>query len=349
VGETPLLFPALWGLWFYYTYTPGGQIRATRDLAEQLVSLAQRAQDPALLVAAHRALGSTYMVAGQWASALAQWEQGIALYDPQKHRSLAFLYDGHDPGVCCLSWSAASLWLLGYPDQGLRRGQEALTLARQMSQPTSLAYALLAIGDLNVLRRDAAATLELAEALLQLSAKHGLPSYRASASVQRGWALAQLGHAEEGIAQIHDGLAASAFPLLFRPFFLILLAEAYGKAGKFEEALAALAEAPKVVEGTTVAYHEPPLYRVKGELLLARTPPNLSEAEACFRRSIDIARRESLKSLELQAVLSLSRLYHQQSKEDEVRPMLAEVYGWFTEGFGTLDLQEAKALLEVIS
>jgi predicted ATPase len=275
-------------------------------------------------------------------------EQGIALYDPQQHRTLALLYGGHDPGIPCLGWAACCLQVLGYPDQALRRSQEALSLARQLSHPSTLAYAQLVIGWFHSLR-DRAATLELAEALVRLSAEQGLPTYWAAGSVLRGWALAKGGHAEEGIAQMHQGLASRAFPLHWRPWFQVLLADAYGKAGKVEEAFAALAEALKVVEGTGVTSHEPILHWVKGELLLARAPENPSDAEACYRQAIDTARRQSAKSLELRAVLSLSRLYHQQGKKEEARRMLAEIYGWFTEGFDTADLQEAKAMLQVLS
>jgi predicted ATPase len=289
------------------------------------------------------------MLAGDWVSGLAHMEQGIALYDPQQHRALALLYGGHDPGVICLGWAALCLWALGYPDQALRRSQEALTLARQLSHPTTLAYAQLAIGFFHSFRRDVAATLELAEALVRLSAEQGLPTYWAIGSVYRGWALAEGGHAEEGIAQIHQGLASRAAPLHFRPNFQVLLAEAYGKAGKVEDAFAALAEALKAAEGTGIAAYEPALHRVQGELLLARAPANPTEAETCFRQAIDTARRQSAKSFELQAVLSLSRLYLQQGRKEEARRMLAEIYGWFTEGFDTADLQEAKALLQVLS
>jgi predicted ATPase len=347
VGETPQLFPALWGLYFFYLCRC--EMQTMRTLAGQLLSLAQRAQDPALLLEGHRALGGTCQLAGDWVSALAHMEQGIALYDPQQHRALALLYGGGDPGVWCLGWAASCLWLLGYPDQALRRSQEALTLAWQLSHPTTLAHVQLMIGFFHLLRRDGAATLELAEALVPLSAEQGLPTYWAVGAVQRGWALAEGGHAEEGIAQIHQGLASRAAPLHWRPWFQVLLAEAYGKAGKVEEAFAALAEALKAVEDTGTACYEPELHWVKGELLLARAPENPTEAEACFRQAIAIARRQGAKSSELRAVLSLSRLYLRQGRREEARPMLAEIYGWFTEGFDTADLQEAKSLLQVIS
>jgi predicted ATPase len=191
----------------------------------------------------------------------------------------------------------------------------------------------------------------LAEALVRLSAEQGLPTYWAGGSVLRGWALAEGGHAEEGIAQVRQGLSAwTGSPHFYwRILLLPLVAEAYGKGGKVEEGLAVLTEALRAVEDTGVRLYEPEMHRLQGELLLARAPGNPTEAEACFRQAIAIAGRQGARSLELRAVLSLSRLFHLQGKEEEARPMLAEIYGWFTEGFDTVDLQEAKALLEVIS
>ena len=287
---------------------------------------------------------------GDWASARAHLEQGIALYDRQQHRAHAFLYGGHDPGVCCLCFDTWCLWMLGYPEQALRRSQEGLALARDLSHPTTLAHTQFQIGMLRQFRRDGAATQELAEALESLSAEQGLPTYGAYGSILQGWALAGAGQAEEGIAQIRRGLADSATGALFwRIPSLALLAEAYEKGGKAEEGLAVLAEALRVVDETGIGFYEPELHRLQGELLLACAAKNPADAEACFRQAIAIARRQSARSLELRAVLSLSRLYHQQGKEEEARPMLAEIYGWFTEGFDTADLREAKAILEVVS
>ena len=143
LGESPDLFPALWGLFLFHIAR--GEIRTGLDQGEQLLSLAQRAQDPALLLQAHHALGPTYALVGDWASARTHLEQGIAHYDPRQHRTHAFLYGGHDPCVCCLSFAAKSLWMLGYPEQALRRGREALALARELGHPTSLAHTQLSV------------------------------------------------------------------------------------------------------------------------------------------------------------------------------------------------------------
>ena len=236
VGETPDLGPVLWGLW-HLPYGRG-EIPTARNLGEQLLSLGQRAHDPALLLQAHHALGPTYVIAGDWTSARTHLDQSIALYDPQQHRAHAFLYGGHDPCVCCLGLAAWCLWMLGYPDQALRRSREALALARELSHPTSLAHARYQVGIFHQFRRDVPETQEQAEALQRLAAEQGLPFYLAAGSVLRGWALAERGHGEEGLAQIRQGLAAPAMsPRFWRVHFLALLAEAYGKAGRSKRGL----------------------------------------------------------------------------------------------------------------
>jgi predicted ATPase len=348
VGETPQLFPVLWGLWYFSIARP--DLQAARDLGDRLLNLAQRAGDPALLLQAHHALGPTSFLTGDWASARAHLEQGVALYDRQQHRAHALLYGGHDPGVCCLCNVAWCLWMMGYPEQALRRSQESLTLARELAHPTTLAHAQVTVGMLHQFRRDRPETQNLSESLTRLSAEHGLPTYLAGGSLLHGWALAEGGRGEEGIAQIRQGLADSASSALYwRPYFGILLADAYGKVGKPEEGLDALAKALWQLTETGMGFYEPEMHRVQGELLLARAHEDSTDAEACFRQAIASARGQGARSLELRAVLSLGRLYCQQDKKDEARRMLAEIFGWFTEGFDTADLQEAKALLQAVS
>jgi tetratricopeptide (TPR) repeat protein/predicted Ser/Thr protein kinase len=348
LSETPQLFPALWGLWFYYL--TASEVRTAQALGGQLLNLAERADEPALLLEAHHALGTTHVFMGDWGPGQAHLDQGIALYDPQQHRAHALLYGGHDPGVCCRCFSVWGLWMLGFPDQALARSQEALTLARELSDPTTLAHAQHLIGWFHQFRRDATATRQLAEMLERLSAEQGLSTYGAGGSILRGWALAAGSQADEGITRIRQGLVAMATsaPSWHIPS-LALLADAYGRGGKVQEGLDVLVEALAAVEDTGVCCYEPEMHRLKGELLLARAQGNRMDAEACFRQAVDIARRQGAKTLELRAVLSLSHLYHQQGKKEAARGLLAEIYGWFTEGFDTEDLQEAKALLQVIS
>jgi len=174
--------------------------------------------------------------------------------------------------------------------------------------------------------------------------------YLAAALVLRGWALVERGRSEEGMAQIRQGFdTGGATRSHMRAHSLALLAEAWGKEGNFTEGLAELAKAFTQVEETGIRFYEPELHRLKGEFLLALNPENPAEAEACFRQAVAIARRQQARSLELRATMSLARLWQRQGRRDEARAMLAEIYGWFTEGFETADLKEAKALLEVIS
>ena len=292
----------------------------------------------------------TDVSAGDWTSAQAHLEQTVALYDPQQHRAHASLYGGHDPCVCCHGIAAWCLWMLGYPDQALRRSREALALAGELSHPTSLVHARWQVGLFHRFRRDVSEAQSQAEPIRGLAAEQGLAAYLAVGLVLRGWALAERGHGDEGIALIRQGLAESAgSPIWWRAHILALLAEAYGRAGKVDEGLAALAEALRAVDDKGIGFYEPELHRLRGELLLARGPDDPSDAEACFRRALASARRQGAKSLELRAALSLGRLQRGQGRRGEARRMLAEAYGWFTEGFDTLDLREAKELLEDLS
>jgi predicted ATPase len=294
-------------------------------------------------------------------------EQGIALYDPQQHLSHAFLYGGHDPGTCCQAIVARILWLLGYPDQALKRFYEALTRARELSHPFSLANVLLLAAPVHQLRWEGQAAQERAEALVMLCNEQGFVQFLAGGTILQGWALAEQGQHEEGIAQIRQGLAAyqATGAELWRPYFLALLVAAYRKAGQNEEGLAVVAGALTVVDKTGERWYEAELYRLKGELLRmgerekggkgeevshSPTPPLApSSPEACFQKAIEIARRQQAKSLELRATMSLARLWQQQGKQHEARNTLSAIFGWFTEGFDTADLKEAKALLEELS
>jgi predicted ATPase/class 3 adenylate cyclase len=342
VGETPQLFPVLRGLWNCYLVR--AELQTAREIGKELLSLAQRMEDSALLVEVYRALGTTLLFLGELASARAHLERGMALYDPQQHRSLAFRY-GADPGVICRLYAAWTLWLLGYPDQALQRIHEALTLTHELAHAFSLAFALNHAAVVRMLRREGRATQEQAEASITFSTEQRIAQWLAQGVTLRGWALTVQGQGEEGIVQIRQGLAAwrATGAELTRPYWLALLADAYGKGRRAEEGLQVLAEALAAVNNRGECWCEAELYRLKGELLLGRAPEHATEA--CFHQALDVARRQQAKSWELRAAMSLSRLWQQQGKRDEARELLAPVYGWFTEGFETADLQEAKALL----
>jgi predicted ATPase len=362
VGETPQLFPVLGGLFLFYFNR--GEFQTVHELAKQLMGLAQSVQDSTLLMVAHLALGATLFRFGELVPTREHLEQSIALYDPQKdypHASGVVT----DPRVDSLSYAAHTLWLLGYPDQARTKVHEALTWAQELSHPHSLVFALTAAAIIHLLRREWQAAQEQAEALITLSNEQGFPYWLASGTFRRGKALAEQGQGEEGIAQMRQGLAAflATGARVQLPNSLSLLAETYGKVGQAEEGLAVLAEALAMVNKTGECWWEAERYRLKGTLTLqkfqvpgskfqvqesprseVRGPE--SEAEECFLKAIEIARKQQAKSLELRAVMSLARLWQQQGKTQEAHEMLFEIYSWFTEGFDTKDLQEAKALLD---
>jgi predicted ATPase len=352
-GETPQLFQVLRGLWYFYLIR--SELRTARELGEHLLTLAQQVGDPVLTVEAHYALGLTLNYLGEFAAAQTHLEQGITLYDPQQHRAHAIRY-GQDPGIACRAYVAVTLWWLGYPEQALQRSHEAVTLARELAHPFSLGFALFLTAWVPQFRREGQRTQERAEAAIALAAEHGFAVFGAGGTIFRGWALAARyaepgagqGQGEEGIAQMQQGLAAwrATGAEALRPYYLALLAEASGKGGQVEEGLHLLAEALAVSNDTGECRWDAELHRLKGELLLARPVEHHAEAETCFRQALDIARQQQAKSLELRAGMSLSRLWQRQGKHAEARRLLAPIYGWFTEGFDTTDLQKAKALLE---
>ena len=223
--------------------------------------------------------------------------------------------------MVCFSRAAWTLWWLGYPDQGLVRNDEAVTLAQQSAHPFSLGFALTGAAVFHQFRREGRAVQEHAEAAISLATEQGFPLWRAFGSMLQGWALAHQGQTQEGLAQIQQGLTAwrATGAETLRPYFLALLAEAYGIMGQPEAGLTALTEALMLVEKTGERWYEPELYRLKGTLLLQRSADHHAEAQACFQQAIAVARRQQAKSWELRAAMSLSRLWQCQGKRAEAR------------------------------
>ena len=342
------LFPVLRGLWNYYQVR--AEYQTAHALAEQLLTLAQQAQDSAMLLAAHRALGSTLFYLGETVLAHTHYTQGMALYDPQQHRALAFLY-GDDAGVVCCSHDTRALWLLGYPDQGLARNDETVTLAQQVAHPLSLGFALSCAAIFHQLRREVRAAQARAAAAISLTTAQGFSQFMAFGSILHGWTLAQQGQAQEGITQITQGLTAWRVTgsEILRPYFLALLAEAHGTLGEPEAGLTALTEALTLADTTGERWCAPELWRLNGELLLQQHADHQAEAEHCFHQALALARNQQAKSFELRAATSLARLWQSQGKRDEAHDVLAPVYNWFIEGFDTTDLQEGKTLLKTLA
>ena len=348
VEDTPQLFSALWGL--SYSHMARAKLQTACEVGEELLGVARQLQDPVLFVEAHRTLVIPLTWQGEFGLALAHAQHGLALYDPQQMHSHALRY-GQDSGVTCRLFGALCLWLLGYPDQARQWSEEALTQAQRLLHAFTLAQALLFSAVLYQLRREAAVVQERAEAERALCTEHGFAYYLAWGTLLRGWALAAQGEWAEGIAQIREGLATwwAIGARTVWPWFLALLAEACGRAEQVEEGLRALDEALEAMQTTEERVYEAEVYRLKGELLLQQSAAQQGEAEESLQQALAVARRQQAKSLELRAATSLSRLWQRQGKHAEARDLLAPIYGWFTEGFDTADLREAKALLEALA
>jgi predicted ATPase len=345
VGETSQLAQALLGLWRFYAVRP--RLHTAREIGDTLLRLAQRAHDPALVVLAHYALGATWMYLGGLSAARQHLDAGIACYTPDQRDTPAFRM-GQDPGVTCRIYAAMTLWVLGYPAQALARSDEALVLAHELSHPYSLAYARCWAAVVLQLCRDVPAVREYAEAAVALSTAQGFPLWVAMGTILRGWTRALQGQGEEGLTALRQGIASARATgaAVTIPYFYTVLADVCDHLGHTADGLQALAEAHTLVEQQEERWWEAEIHRLRGVLLLRQPETPQAEAEACFQQALDIARRQEAKSLELRAAMSLSRLWQQQGKQAEARALLAPVYDWFTEGFDTADLQEAKILLE---
>jgi predicted ATPase/DNA-binding winged helix-turn-helix (wHTH) protein len=347
VGDTLQLFSTLVGLWSFRIVRC--ELQTARGHGEQLLQLAQRLQDPALFQEAHCTLGMTWFHLGAFATALEHYDQALALYVRQPQRSLVFM-QGNDTGV--FSYAAYALWMLGYPAQAAQRSQEMLTRLQEGSAPVvGQANAFFHTARLHQLRREVQTAQAYVEHAMALSTAHSLAQLLAISMHLWGWVFLVQEQPEAGLAHMHQGLAAyqATGAGLSHTYMMSLLAEAYGAIGQPESGLAVLHEAFVLVTGTEARWWEAEMYRVKGELLRALTADHGAEAEACLHQALAVARRQQAKSLELRAAMSLSRLWQQQGKRAQAYELLAPIYGWFTEGFDTADLQEAKTLLTALA
>ncbi len=344
IGDRRRLFPALWGLW--RASRARAQMQTARKLADELLALAQDEQEPALLLQAHHARWTTLSALGDFASALKHTEQGIALYSRQEHATQAFVIAGHDPCACGHNTAARTLWALGFPDQALMRSKKALVVARELNHPHTLALALDGAAELHQLRREERAFREQAENLFTVAGEHAFTVYLARATIMRGWILTAQGQGEGNISQMHQTLRSMQKMVSEAPYCAGLVAEAYATTGQPERGLTLLREVLIETGNGGEQYWDAELHRLEGELLLVASGENRSKAETCFHKAIDIARRQQAKSLELRAATSLSRLWRDQGKRQEAHDLLAPIISWFTEGFDTADLKEAKALTE---
>jgi DNA-binding winged helix-turn-helix (wHTH) protein/predicted ATPase/type II secretory pathway predicted ATPase ExeA len=378
VGEASQLFPVLFGLALFYSTR--AQPKIALEIETRLQHLVQRHPDSLHRVEAHFVSGLISFIQGELVSAHTSWAHCLALHEPQQTSAHLLLY-GHHPDVIAGVWSAFVYWLRGYPEQAVSQAQAALTLAHALAHPYSLAFALFWTAILYRGLKKVQAVRAHAEVLIPLAQSQGMASVLFGTIID-GWALAEQGHAEEGIARIREGVAGARALGIGTGLTQCLawLAEAYGKAGQVEEGLKAVAEALTIAQANRERFYEAELYRLKGELTLqqrtverrkakgenhkaprtgqkAKVPSTQdltpsthaeAEAEACFLKAIEIARQQHAKSWELLATVSLARLWQGRGKREKARQMLAEIYNWFTEGFDTADLKEAKALLDAL-
>jgi DNA-binding SARP family transcriptional activator/predicted ATPase len=350
VADSDQSFHVLCLLSLYYLWQP--DVHSAQKLGGQLLELAERTGDATRLMLAHYAQGWNLYALGKLASARVHLDQANHLYDPEQHRRLVFGY-GLDPGVACRMWVSCVLWLLGYPDQARRQGQRALELARKLDHPLSLAFAHINLAVIHIFRREVEAALAQAEACNQLSTECRLSHILAAVALCRGWALAGQGQAEAGLAHIHqvigDGQAGGGALL---PPQLAMLAETYGLAGQPGAGLPVLDQAEAAAGRTGVRWYDAEIHRLRGDLLHNKRGADPFQVEVHYQQAIQVACQQEARSWELRAEMSLCRLWHSQGAQDKTqaaRHMLVKTYGWFSEGFDTGDLQEARDLLDVLA
>jgi len=349
LGETPddplLLFLVLYGFWAANYVAFNGDV--CRDLAAQLLALAEKQGATVPLVIGHRIMGPCLTTRGDIAEAQEHYDRAITLYNPMEHRHLATRFFGQDASVVILTHRAFNLWLLGYPAAGLRDADDALKIAREIGQAASSMFALLFVARFHVLCGDYLVATALSQELSALADEKGAPYWKTHGTLSEGCVLALTGKASDAVQLITSGLSAywSTGATLSRPMFLSYLATVYAELGKFDDAWRCISEATTAAETTKEKWFEAEINRIAGEIALKSPEPDAAKAEGYFDRALAIARAQQAKSWELRAATSMARLYCDRGKRDAARELLAPVYKWFTEGFDTLDLKEAKALL----
>ena len=340
-GRMADLFPTIWGAWLVAFIS--GDLPAAKRLLNELFTIANTTKENALILQAHHAAWPTFWVTGFLADALRHIDRGLAFYRPDAHSEQAFQYGGHDPGVCGYTTGALIRTAMGYLDHGNQEMEAALRLARELDHIPTVIHSLWCAADLYQVRREPRKVEEFTDVLLPLLSQHGSAVSLANVSMLRGWAKVVQKQGQDGIREVQDGLGAwrataSKFQVTFR---LVRAAEACLFAGAKDDGLKLTDEA---LEQSGDIWFLSEVYRVKGELL--HRPGQTSDVEECFGQALKVAQAQGARLLELRAAMSLARLWRDQGKVQQARELLAPVYGWFTEGFDTRDLKEAKALLD---
>jgi predicted ATPase len=342
IGDVDRLFVALWNVWMT---TAIRDTIAARPLSERLLFLTRNERDTGLRLEAHHSAWFTHFYSGEPSLARSHCDEGRRLYDIDRHRALAFRFGGHDAGLCAHTHGALSEWLLGYPDKALASIKDAVPLAQLLAHPLSLEHTLVYDAIVHLVRGEPDIAAGRAHEAAELAIEQRLALF-VDTDVLRGAVLLGQGFVEDAAACVRRGLAARDFTgwQLYQTYQLALVSEVLGRAGDHDSAVEALAKARNLIEAGSERWWEAEIHRLMGGLQLSQG--NIGESESCFEEALRIARRQQAKSLELRAAITLARLWGEQGRRDKARDLLAPVYGWFTEGFDTLDLKEAKALLE---
>jgi len=336
IGKTPGTFPILWGLWLCYHFSSDPD--KEYELGSELLDIAKNANDNELLLQAHHAIWTSQMLIPNYSKALVHLEEGRKLYSPKYHESHCFNYGGHDPGMCCHRALCLINWFVGYPDKALKEGDISIKHAK--FHQFSLITALMAKTFVYKQRGEVEKTKDNTALIVETALSSGLPGYLLWTSIFEGWVMGQGDEISEGIALIEESCEKIGYK---DPAYMSMLAELFLKAGRTEEGLKLVNELLEIVESKNKRDYEAELYRLKGELLMDTSQ---SDTEKCFKKAIEISRKQGARSLELRSVISFCQLKQELDKTREAKKMLSGCYGWFTEGFETADLKEAKKLLK---
>jgi class 3 adenylate cyclase len=348
LGDDRARFAASWGLWMTAQAEAGREdrINLQRQHLDEMFQIADRIGDPELSLQAHHSAWSAQLWLGEFVRSEDHIRQGLAVYDLDKHRHHALLYGGHDPGVCGMGHDAVARWSLGYPDRAAQRARECIVLGEALGHAPSLGHSLWFAGVLHNLRRDVEAARDCGERLLTLGREHGLRQYQAVGGVIHGWALIHGRHADQALPELRSAVARyGAGGKTMLSLYRTVLAEAELRAGNADAAAAVLVSAEEIGQ----RWSQADFLRLRGELQRSEFVRDRSAAEQSYREAIALAREQSAKSWELRAATSLAGLWREMGRRDAARELLAPVYAWFTEGFDTPDLIDAKALLEELT
>ena len=335
----------LYGFWVANLVAFNGD--AMRELAVQFLALAEKQGATVPLMIAHRLEGLSLLHTGDIAEGRAHLDQTIALYDPVEHRPLATRF-GQDVRVAALSFRSLALWILGYPEAALADTDHALKDAREIGQAATLMYALAFASFTQTFCGNYATANAQSDEVVPLADEKGSVLWKAYGIFNQGCVLALTVKAADAVQMITSGLTAhrSTGTTMWIPMYLSYLARAYAGLGQFDDAWRCIGEAMIAVETTKEKWHEAEVNRIAGEIALMSPALDTAKAQRYFERALTVARAQQAKSWELRAAMSMARLWRDQGKRDQARDLLAPVYDWFTEGFDTLDLKEAKALLD---